>query len=71
MLPHGEGPIEPVVRRRDRLGLHAVVDPVHVRKHLARNPGDPLTGPAGGTGSAPGIERGIWRCTDKGSRIAP
>ena len=27
---------------RDPSGSHAVRDPVHVRKHLAREPGDPL-----------------------------
>lgn len=31
---------------RDASGSRAVVDPVHVRKHLAREPGDPMfTGP--------------------------
>ncbi len=32
-------------------GPRAVADPVHVRKHLAREPGDPMfTGPDGGAG---------------------
>jgi hypothetical protein len=36
---------------QDAPGPHAVTDPVHVRKHLAREPGDPLfTGPDGRAG---------------------
>jgi hypothetical protein len=35
----------------DASGPRAVRDPVHVRKHLAREPGDPMSaGPDGGTG---------------------
>lgn len=35
----------------DASGTRAVADPVHVRKHLAREPGDPMfTGPDGRAG---------------------
>lgn len=39
---------------RDALGPGAVKDPEHVRKHLAREPGDPIT---------------AWRCEEFPGRV--
>ena len=42
-------PVEPLSRGTTE--PHAVADPVHARKHLAREPGDPMfTGPDGRAG---------------------
>jgi len=35
--------IPAVSRRRDTVGLRGVRDPLHARKQLAREPGDPLS----------------------------